>query len=74
MGCFRIQLLLEDNTRSTIYNIPKIDHYGDNSTDWTLVILKITVENYGIKLIDYEIDTVHADMCISNITITHSIN
>ena len=35
MGRFRIQLLLEDNTRSTRYNIPKNDRYCDSSTDWT---------------------------------------
>ena len=73
MGRFRIQLLLEDNTWSTSYNIPKKDRYSDNSTDWTLVDLNFTVENYGIKLIYDEIDTTHADMCFSNITITHSV-
>ena len=73
MGRFRIQLLLEDNTWSTRYNIPKNDQYSDNSTDWTLVNLDFTVENYGIKLIYDQIDTAHADMCFSNITITHSV-
>ena len=37
MGRFRIQLLLEDNTWSTRYNIPKNDRYNDTSTDWILV-------------------------------------
>ena len=32
---FRIQLLLEDNTWSTRYNLPKNDRYSDLSTDWT---------------------------------------
>ena len=73
MGRFRIQLLLEDNTWSTRYNIPKHDRYSDNSTDWTLVNLNFTVEKYGIKLIYDQIDTAHADMCFSNITITHSV-
>ena len=73
MGRFRIQLLFEDKTWSTRYNIPKNDRYSDNSTDWTLVNLNFTVENYGIKLIYDEIDTAHADMCFSNITITHSL-
>ena len=73
MGRFRIQLLLADNTWSTSYNIPENDRYSDNSTDWTLVSLNFSVENYGIKLIYDEIDTAHADMCFSNITITHSI-
>ena len=73
MGRFRIQLLLEDNTWSTIYNIPKNDRYSDSSTDWSKLSLNFTVENYGIRLIYDEIDTAHADMCFSNITITHSI-
>ena len=74
MGLFRIQLLLEDNTWSTRYNIPKNDRFSDSSTEWTLVSLNFTIENYGIKLIYDEIDTPHADMCFSNITITHSVN
>ena len=73
MGRFRIQLLLNDNTWSTRYNIPKKDRYSDNSTDWTLVNLNFTVESYGIKLIYDQIDTAHSDMCFSNITITHFV-
>ena len=73
MGCFRIQLLLEDNTWNTQYSIPKNTQYSDSSTDWTLLNLDFTVQNYGIKLIYDQIDTPHADMCISNITITHSV-
>ena len=45
MGRFRIQLLLEDNTWSTRYNIPKNDRYSNSSTDWTLVSLNFNVEN-----------------------------
>ena len=73
MGRFRIQLLLEDNTWSTRYNIPKNGQYSDSSTQWTLVNLNFTVENYGIKLLYDEIDFPHADMCFSNIMITHSV-
>ena len=73
MGRFRIQLLLEDNTWSTRYNIPKNDRYSDSSTDWTLVSLNFTVENYGIKLVYDQIDAAHADMCFSNNSITHSV-
>ena len=73
MGRFRIQLLLKDSTRSTRYNIPKSDRYSDSSTQWTLVNLNFTVENYGIKLIYDQIDTPHIDMCFSIITITHSV-
>ena len=74
MGPFRIQLLLEDITWSTRYIIPKNDRYSDSSTDWTKLGLNFTVDNYGIKLIYDEIDGPHADMCFSNITITHSVN
>ena len=73
MGRFRIQLVLEDNTWSTRYNIPKNDRYSDTSTEWTLVSLNFTVENYGIKLIYDQIDTAQAEMCFSKITITHSL-
>ena len=73
MGRFRIELLVEDNTWSTRYNIPKNDRYSNSSTQWTLVNLNFTIENYGIRLIYDQIDTPHADMCFSNITITHSV-
>ena len=65
MGRIRIQLLL-DNTWSTRYNIPKTDRYSNSSTDWTLVNLNFTVENYGIKIIYDQIDTAQADMFFSN--------
>ena len=73
MGRFRIQLLLEDNTWSTVYTIAKNSQNSDNSTDWTLLNLDITQKIYGIRLFYDEIDTVRADMCFSNITITHSV-
>ena len=73
MGRFRIQLLLEDNTWSTRYIIPINDRYSDTSAEWTLVSLNFTVEDYGIKLTYDQIDTAHADMCFSKITITHSV-
>ena len=73
MGRLRIQLLLEDNTWSTQYTIAKNTQYSNSSTDWTLLNLDFTVENYGIKLIYDQIDTAHADMCFSNIAITHSV-
>ena len=73
MGHFRIQLLLEDNTWSTRYNIPKNIRYCDSSTDWKLVSLNFTVENDGIKSIYDQIDTPHADMCFSNTTKIHSV-
>ena len=73
MGRFRIQLLLEDNTWSTQTNIPKYDRYTDTSTDWTLVNLNFTVESFGTRLVYDQIDTPHAGMCFSDITITHSV-
>ena len=73
MGHFRIQLLLDDNTWSTQYTIAINTQYSNSSTDWTLLNLDFTVENYGVKLICDQIDTVHADMCFSNVTITHSV-
>ena len=73
MARFRIQKLLEDNTWSTRYNIPKNDRYSDTSTNWTLVGLYFAEENYGNKLIYDQIDSPHADVCFCNITITHSV-
>ena len=73
MGRFRIQLLLADNSWSIRYNVPKNDCYGDSSTQWTKPSLNFTVENYGNKLIYDQIGTPHADMCFSNILITHSV-
>ena len=72
MGRFRIQLILEDNTWNTQNTIAKNTQYSDNPSDWTLLNLDFTVENYGIKLICDKTDKPHADMCFSNITITHS--
>ena len=74
MGRFRIELLLKENTWCTRYNIPKNDQYSISSTEWTLLNLNFTEENYGTKLIYDQIDTPHADMCFSNISITHSVN
>ena len=42
MGRLRIILLLEDNTWSTQYTIPKEDQYSNSSTDWTLLNLDFT--------------------------------
>ena len=72
MGRIRIQLLLKDNTWITRYNMPKKDRYSDSPIEWTLVSLDFTKENYGIKLIQNQLDTTHADMCFSKITTTQS--
>ena len=73
MGRFRIQLLLEDNTWSTRYNIPQNDRYSDISTQRTKLNLNFTEENYGVKLIFDAIDSAHSDMCFSNFSVTHSV-
>ena len=73
MGRFGIQFLLEDNTWSTQYTIAKNTQYSASCTEWTLLHLDFTIENNGIKLIYDAIDTPHADMCFSNIIITHSV-
>jgi len=73
MGRFRIQLLLGDGTWSTKYTIEKHTNYSAASTDWELLNLDFTEENYGIKLLYDEINSAHADMCFSNISITHSV-
>ena len=74
MGRFRNQLLLKDNTCSAQYNISINDRYSDTSTEWTLVNLNTTVENYGSELMNDEIDGAYAYMCYGNITITHSVS
>ena len=48
MGCFKIQLLLDNNTWSTRYTIHKNGRFSDTSTDWTLLKLNFTIENCGI--------------------------
>ena len=73
MGRFRIQLLLEDGTWSTKYTIEKNTNYSDSSTEWSFLNIDFTEENYGIKLIYDQIDTPHANMCFSNVSITHSV-
>ena len=73
MGKFRIQLFLEDNTWNTRFTIAKNTQYSDTSTDWTFPNLDFTVQTYGIKLIYDQIASVHAGLCLSIITITHSV-
>ena len=72
MGRFRIQILLEDNTWSTKNHMSKSSNYSSSSTDRSLLTLDITEQKYGVRLYYNQIDTAHADMCFSNITITHS--
>ena len=73
MGSFKIQLLLEDNTRSTQYTIAKSTNYSISSTERSSLSLEFTGKRCGIKILYDQIDTAHADLRFSNITITHSI-
>ena len=73
MGRLRIQLLLDDDTWVTQNTINKNDRYTDISTDWSLLNIDFTTQNYGIKLVYDQIESAHADMCFSNKTITHSV-
>ena len=72
MGRFRIQILSKDNVRLTKFNIPKKTQFSNLSTDWIILNLNITEENYGVKFICDQIDSAHADMCFSNLTLTRS--
>ena len=73
MGRFKNQLLLENNAWTTQFIINENDQYSNNSSDWNLINLDFTVENYGIKLVYDRNKSAHADMCFSNIMITHSV-
>ena len=72
MGCFQIQILTKNNVWITKFNIAKIDQFSNAATDWIILNLNITDENYGVKFVYDQIDSAHADMCFSIITITHS--
>ena len=73
MGRFRIQLILEDNSWSTQNTIATNSQYSSRETDWTILNLDFTVENYGIIFYYDQIDTGPADTCLSNFSITHSV-
>ena len=72
MGRFEIQIIAKDNVWLTKFNIPKNDQFSNSEKDWIILSLNITEENYGVKFVYDEIDSAHADMCFSNIIITHS--
>ena len=73
MGRFRNQLLNEESIWSTQYTIPKIDQHSDSSTEGKLLNLDFTIENYGNKLIYDQIESAHADMSFSIVSITHFV-
>ena len=73
MGRFRVEILLDNNTWENKYTIEKNSQFSDSSSEWRLLSLDFTEENCGIRLIYDRIDTAHADMCFSDITIIHSV-
>ena len=72
MGRFQIQILSKDNVWLTKFIIAKNTQFGNSATDWIILNLSKTDENYGVKFIYDQIDSAHADMCFSNIIISHS--
>ena len=72
MGRFRIKILTKDNVWLTKFVIAKNTQFSNAATDWIKLNLNITDENYGVTFIYDQNDSAHADMCFSNITITHS--
>ena len=73
MPRFRIQILLENGNWENKYTIEKNSQFSNSSTEWTHLSLDFTQENYGIQLIFDRISSAHADMSLSNISITHTL-
>ena len=48
MGRFRIQVLTKDNVWLTKFNINKNEQFSDTSTDWIILNLNNTDENYEL--------------------------
>ena len=75
MGKFEISILIANKVWNTIYTLEKNTNFSTLSTDWIILNLNIANQpNYGIKLVYSGINTAHADMCFSDISITHSYN
>ena len=73
MGKLEIQLL-RNGVWQTEYTMGKDTNFSALSTDWTLLKMNIISQpDYGIKIVYSGINTAHADMCFSDINITHSI-
>ena len=58
MGRIRIQILTKDNVWLTKFNINKNEEFSTLSSDWIILNLNITDENYGVKFLYDEIDSV----------------
>ena len=73
MGMLEIQLL-RNGVWEMEYTMNKDTNFSTLSTDWTLFNMNIISQpNYGIKIVYSGINSAHADMCFSDINITHSI-
>ena len=73
MGKLEIQIL-RNSVWQTEYTMDKETNFSTLSTDWSLVNMNIVSQpNYGIKIVYSGINSAHADMCFSDINITHSI-
>ena len=48
IGCLIVQLLLSDDTWSTVSTIAKNDQHNITSTEWTLIKIDFTQVNCGI--------------------------
>ena len=69
MGRLKIQFLIPKGQWYSKF----LNEKKTTSTEWTLSNIDFTESNYVIKLVIDEVDTTLADMCFSNIMITHSI-
>ena len=73
MGKLDIQLLRNGSWQSE-FIIEKDSNYSTSPSEWTLLNMNVISQpNYGIKLVYSGINNAHADICFSDINITHSI-
>ena len=73
MGKMEIHFL-RNGVWQTEYTMDEYTNFSAISTDWSLFNMNIISQpNYGIKLVYSGINSAHADMCFSDINITHSI-
>ena len=73
MPRFRIEILLENVNWENKFTIEKISQFSNSSTEWSYLNLDFTRKNYGIRFLFDRISSPHADMSISNISITHTL-
>ena len=73
MGRFRFRFFLQNGQWHSKNIIAETTNYSTTSTEWSLKNLVFTETSFGFKLFFDQIDTAVADMCVSNILITHSV-